>query len=98
MEKVTKQSAEKKTIEVDYTDSLPSSVTVSSGTVSAIRLDTGATDNTVLTSTTATVSSPYARFQLTAGTNGVTYRVELTTTLSNGDILNNVFKVVVRDE
>lgn len=98
MRYVIKQPAEKLTQEIDFTQYLGSGVTVSSATVAAVRLDTGAAYNTLLTSTTATVASPLVSFQLAAqGESGVDYRVEVSATLSNGDIKNIVIPVRVRE-
>jgi hypothetical protein len=97
MELFRKQPAGKETLEFDCTPRLPDSVTVSSATVAGIRLDTMATDNTVLTSTTGSVSSPYVRAQAIAGTDGVDYRIEMTVTLSNGDIIHKVWLMKVRE-
>lgn len=86
-EPFTKQPSEKRTIAVEYQNELPSGVTLSSGTVSAISLADGSdASSAVLTSTTATISGTQARVQTKNGTNGVDYKITFLTTLSNTDI------------
>lgn len=83
----TKQPAESFTIAVEFAGKLPSGASLVSGTVSAVRTDTGATDNTVLASTTATIVGTQARVKVQAGTSGIDYQVTFLCTLSNGDVL-----------
>lgn len=82
-----KQPAESYTIAVEFLGKLPSGVSLSSGTISAVRLDTGATDNSVLASTTATIVGTQARVRVQAGTGGIDYKLTFLCTLSNGDLL-----------
>lgn len=83
----SKQPAESYTIAVEFAGKLPSGASLASGTVSAVRLDTGATDNSVIASTTVTVVGTQARVKVQAGTSGLDYKITLLMTLSNGDIL-----------
>lgn len=83
----SKQPAESYTIAVEFAGKLPTGASLSSGTVSALRLDTGATDNSVLASTTATIVGTQARVKVQAGTSGLDYKITWLMTLSNGDIL-----------
>ncbi|MCS6302372.1 MAG: hypothetical protein H8K07_01700 [Nitrospira sp.] len=86
-EKLLKQPNEAYTIAFEFAGKLPSGASLSTGTVSAIRLDTGATDNSVLASTTATIVGTQARVKIQAGTSGVDYEVTFLVTLSTGDVL-----------
>lgn len=92
-----KQPAESYTIAVEFAGKLPSGASLSSGTVSAIRLDTGATDNSVLASTTATISGTQARVKIQAGTAGVKYKLTFLVTLSNGDIFEEAVAMDVEN-
>jgi hypothetical protein len=80
-----KTPAETETLAVEFLDRLPSGVTVSSGTVTAVDED-GTTDETVLGSTTATISGTQTQFVVQAGTHGKFYTVKVTTTLSNSAV------------
>jgi len=82
-----KQPAESYTIAVEFAGKLPTGASLTSGTVSAIRLDTGAADNSVLASTTATIVGTQARVKVQAGTSGLDYKLTFLATLSNGDVL-----------
>lgn len=82
---------------MDYTNKLPTGATVSSGTVAAVDLvDNSSASSTVLASTTATISGAQARVKVQAGTNGRSYIVTFTTTLSNGDILEDDVRMDVK--
>lgn len=97
MESFPKQPAEAYTIAMDYTNKLPTGATVSSGTVAAVDLvDNSSASSTVLASTTATISGAQARVKVQAGTNGRSYIVTFTTTLSNGDILEDDVRMDVK--
>lgn len=83
----SKQPAESYTVAVEFAGKLPTGASLASGTVSAVRLDTGATDNTVLASTTATIVGTQARVKVQAGTSGIDYKLTFLMMLSNGDVL-----------
>lgn len=87
MKEFEKQPAESYTIAVEFAGKLPSGASLASGTISAVRLDTGATDNSVLASTTATIVGTQARVKVQAGTSGIDYKITFLLTLSNGDLL-----------
>jgi len=93
---VLKQPSESYAIGIEFAGKLPAGATLASGTVSAIRLDTEATDNAVLASTTATISGTQALVKVQAGTAGITYKITFVVTLSNTDILEEdlILKVV----
>ena len=82
-----KQPAESYTIAVEFAGKLPTGATLVSGTVSAVRLDTGAADNSVIASTTATIVGTQARVKIQGGTSGVEYKLTFLVTLSNTDQL-----------
>lgn len=92
-----KQSAEAYTIAIEFSGKLPSGATLSSGTVTAQNTTTGLTDNTVLGSTTATISGTQAKVKVQAGTNQVTYKITFTLTLSDASILEEDIRMKVVD-
>jgi hypothetical protein len=84
----SKQVSEVKTLAVEWSTALNTGVTISSGTVTAIRLDTGVSvSGTLLTTTTLTISGTKTVFTVQAGVAGVVYQLTLTVTLSNGNVL-----------
>jgi hypothetical protein len=87
MKMFEKQPAESWPIAVEFSGKLPSGASLSSGTVSAIRTDTGATDNSVLASTTATIVGTQARVKVQSGTTGIDYKITFLVTLSDGSVL-----------
>jgi hypothetical protein len=52
-----------------------------------IATDTGATDNSVLASTTATIVGTQARVKVQSGTTGIDYKITFLVTLSDGSVL-----------
>jgi hypothetical protein len=92
-----KQPNESYTIAIEFAGQLPAGASLVSGTVSAVRLDTGATDNSVLASTTLTISGTQARVKVQAGTDGVDYRVTSLVTLSTSDVLEEDLLMKVRN-
>jgi hypothetical protein len=98
MIRFVKQPSETYTIAVEFSGKLPSGASLSSGTVSAIRMDTGATDNSVLASTSATISGTQARVRVKQGVSGVIYKITFVVALSNADILEeDVLMHVIED-
>lgn len=83
----TKQPLESYTIAVEFAGKLPSGATLASGTVSAVRMDNGATDNSVLASTTMTIVGTQARVKVQGGLSGIDYKLTCLITLSNSDLL-----------
>lgn len=92
-----KQPNESYTIGVEFANRLPFSATVSSGTVSAKDLSTGATDNSVLSSTTATISGTQARVKVLGGTHQKNYKVTFAVTLSDSGVLEEDIEMRVRE-
>lgn len=92
---IIKQPLESYTVGFEFAGKLPSGVTLTSGTVSAMNIGSGATDNTVLASTTATISGTQAVVKVQGGVNGQMYRVTFLLTLSNGDILEEDLEMQV---
>jgi len=76
---------ETRTLSLDFTGKLASGVTVVSATVAATNQFTGITDNTILSSTTATPTSTSAAIVALGSsmTLGVRYEVTFTVTLSD---------------
>ena len=93
-----KQPSETYTIAVDFVGALPVGETPFSGTVSARKYETGVTDNTVLSSTTATISGTQARIRVLGGTSGLVYRITFLVTLTNNDLLEEDVDMFVLSE
>lgn len=91
-----KQPSETYPIAIDYTNRLPEGLTLSSGTVAALNVQTNLTDNTVLSSTTGTVSGSKLRAKVQAGVNGSDYKITFTATLSDSSILEDDITMQVR--
>ena len=92
-----KQPQERYTMGFGFTGYLPAGATLSSGTVSAVRLDTGAADNSVLDSLALTISGDQALVRVKDGLDGVDYKLTFLVTLSNGDVLEEDLIVQVRN-
>ena len=84
MMELEKQPGENWPIAIKCKGALPTGLSLASGTVSAIRLDTNATDNTVLASTTPTISGTDAILRIQAGAAGVDYKITALLLLSDG--------------
>lgn len=83
----TKQEWERIPRYFDYTDELTkmgSGVTLSSATLAGYNVTTGAADNTILSSTTATISGAQAQGLAIGGTAGNTYKITCQASFSNG--------------
>lgn len=91
-----KQPGESYTIEIEFLNRLPSGTSLSSGTVSATDLSTMTTDNTVLASTTATISGTKAKTKVQAGTHGKDYKITFLTTLNDSSVLEEDVEMRVR--
>jgi len=61
-------------------------------------MDTGAVDNSVLGSTSATISGTQARVRVKQGVSGVQYKITFVITLSNTDILEEDVLMHVIDD
>lgn len=92
-----KQSSEAYTIAIEFVGRLPSGASLSSGTVTAQNLSTGATDTTVLASTTATIATTQAKVKVQAGANQTSYKITFTLTLSDASILEEDVTMKVVD-
>jgi hypothetical protein len=91
-----KQPAESYVIAIEWAGRLPIGATLSSGTVSAVNVETGITDNTVLASTTATISGTQARVKVTGGTLQTDYKITFLCTFSSADVLEEDVVMMVR--
>lgn len=96
-EAFTKSPAETYTIAIEYSGRLPTGAALISGTVSAINEETKELDNSVLNSTTATISGTQARARVQAGTHGKRYRIVFSTTITGGEILEDIARMEVID-
>ncbi len=93
-----KQPGEKWTQAIEFAGKLPTGASLQSGTISAVRLDTGATDNSVLVSTTLTISGTQALYTHQAGAHGVDYKLTALVTLSNGNLFEEDVLMLVRNQ
>ena len=84
MREFDKQPSESWPIAIEFANKLPTGASLATGTVSAVRLDTGATDNSVLLSTTLSISGTRATFTVRNGTHGVDYKITAQVMLSTG--------------
>lgn len=82
-----KRPTEAYSIAVEFVGKLPTGTSLASGVLNAVNRTTGLTDNTVLASTTATISGTQAIFKGQVGTSPTDYLITLTVTLNEGSIL-----------
>lgn len=73
--RVRKQPREQYAVAIDFEDRLPTGVSLSTCTVSAINLTTGQADTSVYHSSSGTISGTQAIGFLKAGTSGQKYQV-----------------------
>ena len=85
-ETITKYVAETYTVEADFTNILPTGLTISSGTVQAFYKNGAEATNMLFASPTATVSGNYLRATVKAGSELGKYKVFFNATLSNAHI------------
>jgi hypothetical protein len=78
-----KQPTENWPIAFEFKDKLPMGLSLISGTVSAVRLDTSTTDNTVLASTVLAINGTQALMRVQAGASGVDYKLSALVLLSD---------------
>lgn len=83
LQEFTKELTEKYVISFDYTNKLPSGTALTSAVLSAYDLNTQAIDNTVLNSTTGTISGYYVKAQVLGGVAGHRYKITTVTTLDD---------------
>lgn len=94
--KFQKQPAEAYPIAIDYTNRLPSGLTLASGTVSGTNLATGSADNSVLSSTTATLDGNKLKVKIQAGAHGTDYKITFLAALSDSSVLEDEIIMQVR--
>lgn len=95
LESFSKHSAEAYTKAIDYSDRLPSGATISSVALSAIDLETGASAGSVVGS--GSYSGSTALVPVQAGTDGKSYLITATLTLSNSNVLVGQLKMTIED-
>ena len=83
MIELDKQPVENKPLAIEFKGKLPTGLSLASGTVSALRLDTAVIDNTILASTTLTIVGTQALLRYLGGTSGVDYKITALVTLSD---------------
>lgn len=82
-----KQPAERRTRTVDFSAKVPTAATISTATIAMIDAETSKLDNSMLASTTGTISGGTVSFAMLGGVDGGEYKATVTATLSTGDIL-----------
>ena len=83
-----KRASEGFTVELDFTNILPTGRSVSSGTVSAIDTSDGSdVSGTILGSTTATIDSNKTQVRVLNGSTNKLYKAVFVATLDNADTL-----------
>lgn len=86
----TKQPSEQFPIAFEYFGNLPFGATIVSGTASAYNVtDSSEATDDVIQSTDATIVGTQARVGIEGGTDGKTYKITCTVTLSDGSILED---------
>ncbi len=98
MNKFVKYANEDFTLEIDFAGRKPitDGATLSSGTVTAINLDTFYVDETILSTTTATVDGAKIKARVQGGKLGEQYLIAFTCQFSNLDTLKEfaIMKVI----
>lgn len=84
-----KQPFEEYNIAIEYSGKLPSGTSLSTGTVSAVDTSTGATDNSVLSGTSATIAGTQAKIKVIAGVANKKYAISFKVTLNDGQKLED---------
>ena len=92
-----KQPAERRTYTVDFSNKVPSAVTIASAAVAVVDPDTLESHNSMLASTTGTVSGDTVSFVVLGGEDGREYKITVTATLSSADILTADILLSVRE-
>jgi len=75
------------TVELDFTNILPTGRSVASGTVGAIDTSDGSNADAILGSTTATIDSNKAQVRVLNGSTNKLYKAVFVATLDNADTL-----------
>jgi hypothetical protein len=96
MDTLNKQPAEKYGVSINFASRLPESVTVVSGVVSAINAKTLEADTTVYGASALVIEGAAATAIIQNGISGNKYQLTYTVTLSDGSILQEDIKLVVK--
>lgn len=83
---------------VQYADRMPEGASLSSVAVVATNLYSGATDNTVISDTTATIDGTDASVFVQGGTHGSRYVISFRATLDDGTKFQDDFLLIVEDQ
>lgn len=97
IEEFSKQTSERRSVTVTWENRIPTGVTISSCAVAAFILPAQTADNSVISNTTATVTSYTASVYAVGGTNGTRYRISFTATLSDTQILKEDVLMIVEN-
>ena len=96
IQQLEKQSTERRLISIDYSDVL-GGATLSSVAVTGVNLASGATDNSIVHSTTATIVGDTSTVYAKSGTSGQKYRITFTATLSDAQVFKDDILMTVKD-
>jgi hypothetical protein len=94
---VVKHSYDRFTVQLSYASKLPAGVLLSSLAATATNLKTGADVTATIIASATVVSSLVAGIRCQAGATETRYRVSVLATLSNTDIVQDEFTLVVND-
>jgi hypothetical protein len=94
--KFKKQPWEKRVLNVDCTDALPTGVTIT--TLDPEMYDDEGTDVTATMIDTFSIDTHHALITVMAGTDGETYDLKIKLTLSNGEQVEDDMKVIVKEK
>lgn len=83
MDVIEKQPAEKFAVSLDFTNRLPTGLTISSGTVTAKEIPNGAANTNVYVTGTLSTTNTTAAATVQAGEDGKIYQLTYTVTLSD---------------
>ena len=95
----TKQPNESFLIGIDFTNSLPSGRTISSGAASSVNRKTGSSSTSTILAegTTCTIASAVASIIVSAGSSGETHVVSMRLTLDNDDVIEGDAYIYVQE-
>lgn len=97
IDEITMQSTERRPYTVNYAGRLPSGVTISSCAVSAVNLYTGQTDNSILSSTSASTTTTTASVGLRSVANNTRYAVSFLATTTDANFIPKDDILVIGD-
>lgn len=93
-----KHPSEVRNITIDFSNRLPTAVTVASGTCAALDMETlSDVTGTVLTSPTCTVTTTTATIKVQAGSANRKYKLTFSVTLSSTEVFIEVVYMQVRE-